>query len=85
MTGPLAYATVTFRNADTGRANERVITVKAGSWRTDDEIASDARWIVQSWRNVDRDSVKVTKVERAEDLALRAASEAAARAGRAAV
>jgi hypothetical protein len=82
MTGPLAYATVTFRNADTGRANERVITVSAGSWRTNDEIAADAVWIVQSWRNVDRDSVKVTLVERAGEIAARAAAE---RAGRAAV
>lgn len=81
----LAHATVTFRNTDTGRANERVISVKDRSWRTDDEIASDAKWIVQSWRNVDRDSVSVIKVERAEDLAARIAAEAAGRAGRAAV
>lgn len=82
MTGPLAYATVTFRNADTGRANERVITLSDRSSRTREELADDAKWIVQSWRNVDRDSVEVTLVERAGEPYARATTE---RAGRAAV
>jgi hypothetical protein len=69
MTIP-AFVTVAFRNADTGRANERVITVKAGSWRTDDEVAADAIWIIQSWRNVARDSVAVVKVDRPKQEAL---------------
>jgi hypothetical protein len=85
MTSPIAAVTVAFRAADTGRASERVISVKDRSWRSNDEIAAEAIWIVRSWRNVDRDSVSAVKVERAEDLAIRLAAEAAERAGRAAV
>jgi hypothetical protein len=71
MTCPYSAVRVKFRNSDTGRANEAVLRVKDLPCRSDAEIASDARWIVKSWRNVDVDSIEVTNVERAEALVAR--------------
>lgn len=68
---PCAAVTVSFRDADTGATKERIISVKDMTCRTDDDIKSDAIWIVQSWRGVDRDSVTVSNIERAHEIAAR--------------
>jgi len=76
-----ASVTVSFRDAETGKPKERAISVQDKPYRTNDELASDARWIVQSWRGVDRDSVKAVLVERSADLLAKHNAQRAARAG----
>jgi hypothetical protein len=76
-----ASVTVSFRDAETGKIKERAVSVEDRSYRTDDELASDAVWIVQLWRGVDRDSVKSVMVERSGDLLAKYEAQRAARAG----
>lgn len=76
-----ASVTVSFRDAETGKTKERAVSVKDRSYRTDSELGHEAVWIVQSWRNVDRDSVKAVMVERSADLLAKHDAQRAAQAG----